>query len=464
MNRVFEFVEGQPIPGTRYRVHKKLGQGGMGTVYDVVHGELGKHFVLKALLAELAEREDLVQRLRNEWRALGRLEHPNIVTVTDAGNTASGVPFFVMELLEGETLAERLHRVGRLSVTTAVNIAAAILDGVAAAHAIGIVHRDIKPPNVMLIEGDTPKLLDFGIAKIADDPRVVTLRGVSVGTPRYMSPEQARGESVDCRADIYAVGLLLYEMITGESPFEDARDTNELILAHIARLAPPMGARVPVSAELERVVASMLAKDHEKRPPTARAAALLLRQSLQEELGLAPTEPVSGPGVREKVAAGVPPSSPKKQSIPLPPLTLTPPPAFTKKPTLGQLAIVGSVVLLTFILLGVGIARRRQAFRAEAATANSPKAEPSAPLAAPKPLEAKPEVKKAEPPESRSEEPRKPAKSRKSAPGQSPSKSNRASEELAARRPAEPVSLPPARSSEPSSPRERETRLPGSGL
>lgn len=285
-----EFQDQQEIEGTRYRVVRLIGAGGMGTVYEVEHIALGKRFVLKALLRELARREDLVQRLRNEWRALGRLEHPNIVTVTDAGTTASGVPFFVMERLEGETLAQRMRRVRRFEVAEAVHIAAAILEGLDAAHEIGIVHRDVKPPNIILVAGDKPKILDFGVAKISDDPGVVTARGVAIGTPRYMSPEQARGEPVDGRADLYSCGLLLFEMVTGVGPFDDARDSNELILAHLARIAPPLSTlAMGVPPELDRVAASLLHKNRHRRPPTAREAVKLLRQAI----AAAPEAPTS---------------------------------------------------------------------------------------------------------------------------------------------------------------------------
>jgi serine/threonine protein kinase len=276
-----EFKDGEDIAGTRYRVIRLIGVGGMGTVYEVEHKILGKRFVLKALLRELARREDLVQRLRNEWRALGRLEHPNIVTVTDAGTTSTGVPFYVMERLDGETLAQRMRRVRRFSIEDALRITAAILDGLSAAHEIGIVHRDVKPPNVILSAGDHPKVLDFGVAKIVDDPGVVTARGVAVGTPRYMSPEQARGERVDGRADIYSCGLLLFEMVAGVGPFDDSRDPNEMILAHIARVAPPLSSlAMGVLPDVDAVVAEMLDKRIERRPPTALDAAKRLRAVL----------------------------------------------------------------------------------------------------------------------------------------------------------------------------------------
>ena len=273
-----EFQDGELIAGTRYRVLQLIGVGGMGSVYEVEHIELGKRFVLKALLRELSRREDLAQRLRNEWRALARLQHDNIVNVTDAGTSGGGVPFYVMERLEGDTLAGLLRRKRRLHVLEAVHVAASVLEALSAAHEIGIIHRDVKPANVFIVEGGAVKLLDFGIAKIADATSVITARGLAVGTPRYMSPEQARGERVDGRSDVYGAALLLFEMIAGVGPFDDARDSNELLLAHLAREAPPLSSLVMgVSPELERLLAGMLAKDCRQRPATARLAAEQLR-------------------------------------------------------------------------------------------------------------------------------------------------------------------------------------------
>ncbi|MGC4094713.1 MAG: protein kinase [Polyangiaceae bacterium] len=298
-----EFQDGELIAGTRYQVQRLIGVGGMGTVYEVEHVELGKRFVLKALLRELSRREDLVIRLRNEWRALGRLEHPNIVTVTDAGTSATGVPFYVMERLEGETLSERMRRTRRFPVREAVEIAIGVLEGLAAAHQIGVVHRDVKPPNIFLVGEGRPKVLDFGVAKIQDDPGVVTARGIAVGTPRYMSPEQARGESVDGRADVYSTGLILFEMLCGASPFDDARDANELILAHLVRRARPVSTLVRgISAELDAAVANMLAKSRDDRPATATEAARVLREvatelasSASSESRLSSVPPSAGP-------------------------------------------------------------------------------------------------------------------------------------------------------------------------
>ncbi|MEP7052217.1 MAG: protein kinase [Pseudomonadota bacterium] len=278
MTEFREFQDGELIAGTRYRVLRLIGVGGMGSVYEVEHVELGKRFVLKALLRELARREDLAQRLRNEWRALARLQHANIVNVTDAGTSGGGVPFYVMERLDGDTLAAHLKQKRRLHVLEAVSVVTSVLEALSAAHDIGIIHRDVKPANIFLVNGGGVKLLDFGIAKIADATSVVTARGLAVGTPRYMSPEQARGERVDGRSDLYASGLILFEMIAGVGPFDDARDANELLLAHLAREAPPLSSLVMgVSPELEQIMASMLAKDCRARPVHARVVAQQLR-------------------------------------------------------------------------------------------------------------------------------------------------------------------------------------------
>jgi eukaryotic-like serine/threonine-protein kinase len=272
-----EFQDGELVPGTRYRVARLIGAGGMGRVYEVEHVELGKRFVLKALQRELARREDLVARLRNEWRALARLEHPSIVNVTDAGTSSNGVPFYVMERLEGENLATLLHRARRLLPQQALAIAASVLEGLHAAHQIGVVHRDVKPPNIFLTGPTTVKVLDFGIAKIRDANDVITARGMAVGTPRYMSPEQANGTPVDARSDIYATGLILFEMVSGVGPFDDARDPNELLLAQLGRKAPLLSSISVVAPELDALVAGMLAKDPRERPGDARQVAETLR-------------------------------------------------------------------------------------------------------------------------------------------------------------------------------------------
>lgn len=275
-----QFSLGRPIPGTRYRVRALIGSGGMGSVYEVEHEELGKLFVLKALRARLAERSDLVARMTNEWRALARLQHPNIVLVTDAGRTTSGVPYYVMERLVGETLGARLRREGPWSVAAALRCCAGILDGLAAAHAIGIVHRDIKPQNVFLPKDGGVKLLDFGIAKLRDQASwVVTRQGVAIGTPKYMSPEQAEGKAVDGRADIYAVALVLFELLAGCGPFAGYKDPNDLVLAHISETPVRLDRKATgVPAEVADLVQRWLSKDPANRPLDAAIAAREIRR------------------------------------------------------------------------------------------------------------------------------------------------------------------------------------------
>ncbi|MCC6214054.1 MAG: protein kinase [Polyangiaceae bacterium] len=327
--RTREFEDGVIVPGTRYLVRGLVGVGGMGSVYEVEHVELGKRFVLKALLRELAPREDLVARLRTEWRALARLEHPCIVAVTDAGTTADGVPFYVMERLEGETLSARLRRLPPLSLAEALDTAAGLLEGLAAAHEIGIVHRDVKPANVFLLAQGGVKVLDFGVAKVLHGTAaVVTARGIAVGTPRYMSPEQVRGDRVDGRADLYAVGLLLFEMIGGRGPFDDIRDTNELLLAHVGRAAPRLGTiAAGVPREVDEIVASLLAKEPAERPARAREVGERLRRLAARYATTSSTDALTAvarydaPTLHVRRAAGAPHASGRDAGAPGPSTT-----------------------------------------------------------------------------------------------------------------------------------------------
>ena len=290
---VREYQDGEVVPGTPYRVVSLLGAGGMGSVYEVEHVELGRRYVLKSLLRTLASRQDLIARMRNEWRALGKLQHPNIVDILNAGTTADAVPYYVMERLEGETVRDRLQREGKLTIDEAARVARGTLFGLAAAHAIGIVHRDIKPANVFLTKDGAVKVLDFGVAQVrrSEGDQKITAQGLAIGTPRYMSPEQASGDTADARSDLYATGLLLFEMIGGEGPFDDLGDTSQQMLAHLHRPARPLSRLAEVPPELEAIVKRALAKRPQDRPrsaehmaaelaPFARATALGTRARL----------------------------------------------------------------------------------------------------------------------------------------------------------------------------------------
>ncbi len=209
----------------RYRVEGVLGEGGMGKVYRVRHVALDRPFALKALRADLAREGDLAERFILEAKTTASVRHPNIVSITDFGKLPDETPYFVMELLTGQTLAAVIQAGGPVPAARAVRIIRQIAGALGAAHTAGIVHRDLKPENVFLIGGilgnaaDDVRVVDFGAAKILGSSRL-TKTGIVFGTPHYMSPEQASGAPVDHRADLYALGIIMYEMFTGRVPFE----------------------------------------------------------------------------------------------------------------------------------------------------------------------------------------------------------------------------------------------------
>jgi len=222
-----ELLENGPLHGTRYRILSRIGSGAMGEVFLVEHATLGRRFVAKVLHAKYSEADEYVARMRREARALGQLRHPNIVAITDFAITETGRPFFVMEYLEGETLHEhlRLHQI--LPRHSAVAVARQMLAALGAAHARGIVHRDIKPQNLFLQARPNAvpllKVLDFGAARdtqsvASSGVPLATRTGTVLGTLGYLSPEAADGQRVDQRADLYAVGLVLTVMLAGQLP------------------------------------------------------------------------------------------------------------------------------------------------------------------------------------------------------------------------------------------------------
>jgi len=261
------------LEGTAYRLVREIGRGGMGSVHEVQHRALGKLFVMKVLHESLAHREDFALRMQREWRTLARIEHPAIVQVTDAGRTSDGRPFFVMERLEGHTLGDRLARGGPWPAAEAARFMLAVLSGLEAAHRAGAIHRDIKPQNLFLTPRG-PKILDFGIVKSRRKGALgMTRSGVAIGTPRYMAPEQAAGLPVDGRADLYACGLVLFEMIAGRDPFSQLKEQAELVGAQISETPPRLDdvcRQAP--APLADLLARWLAKAPEDRPGSARLA------------------------------------------------------------------------------------------------------------------------------------------------------------------------------------------------
>src|SRR6187399_2173815 len=259
-----------PLLGTtvagRYRVIKPLGEGGMGQVYLAEHIAIEKRIALKVLHAEYAHKGDIVARFQQEAISASRIKHPNVLEVFDFGQLENGCFYLAMEYLEGNDLADELQRARVLTAPRALPIAMQICRALAAAHAKGVVHRDMKPENVFLqrtADGEEiVKIVDFGIAQlrskdteVAQPKRRLTRTGMIFGTPEYMAPEQAGGKHADPRSDIYSVGIIMYEMFTGAVPFTG--DTFLGVLAkHLNDTAPPMSAVYPelgISTELQLV-------------------------------------------------------------------------------------------------------------------------------------------------------------------------------------------------------------------
>jgi tRNA A-37 threonylcarbamoyl transferase component Bud32 len=271
----------------RYRILGKLGEGGMGVVYLAEHVIIEKRVALKVLSRDFARKADLVQRFMQEAKAASRIGHENIVDITDFGETPSGSVFFAMEYLDGHDLAHHIRTGGPMFFDRARHIATQICRALGAAHAKGIIHRDMKPENVFLIERegrtDFVKILDFGIAKMSSlDSEAggsrLTRTGMIFGTPEYMSPEQARGDRPDHRVDVYAVGCILYEMLTGDVPFH-ADTFMGVLTRHMFDAPEPMTQRSPsiaLPSGAEEVVMRALAKDREQRFQTMKEFSLAL--------------------------------------------------------------------------------------------------------------------------------------------------------------------------------------------
>ncbi|MFO0629242.1 MAG: serine/threonine-protein kinase [Polyangiales bacterium] len=227
--------------GGRYRVVRLLGEGAMGAVYEAEHALIGRRVALKVLHERFSASAEAVERFHAEARATAAIGHPHIVDVLDFGSDA-GRPYLVMELLRGETLAERLSRSPALDATDACRIVGEVLSGVAAAHEIGVVHRDLKPENIILTRGERAKVVDFGVSKFREAEgaaRGRTREGMLLGTPGYIAPEQWIGApSVDHRADLFSVGVILYELLTGGLPYEGSTRA-ELYQEMVHGDAPP---------------------------------------------------------------------------------------------------------------------------------------------------------------------------------------------------------------------------------
>jgi len=256
----------------KYRLRRRLGEGAAGDVWEAENLLVGRRVAIKILHPSVASRPEMQQRFLAEARLSAKLAHPNVVDVYDLGRTQEGTPYIVMELLEGETLEKTLQRRKRLPAQFACELMMQVLATLVAAHKLEIVHRDLKPANVMLVypRPDQPlvKVLDFGVAQgIQADP--LGEAGLVFGTPEYMAPEQATGEKVDERCDVYAAGAILYELLAGVPAFRG--DTAAVVISRVLTTAPePLHKLAPdVPRDLEAIILSALAKKPKDRPASA---------------------------------------------------------------------------------------------------------------------------------------------------------------------------------------------------
>ncbi len=373
------------ILGERYRLLSRIGEGGMGTVFLAEHVALGKQVAVKVLRAEYSQDDELVRRFEQEARSASRIDHENVVDVVDFGRTPGGSLYFVMEALEGESLARLIHREGALPVERALRILAQICQALGAAHACGVVHRDLKPENVILVRrddgADLVKVLDFGISRTHGVPEGgrITRVGSIIGTPEYMAPEQAMGTAVDHRCDVYAFGVLAYEMLTGRLPFQGDSPLATLLKHQGEPPVPPSRLRPDLPAEAEAMVLRALVKRPEGRQQDmAEVSADLCRALAAAGLApmmtpvkvLPPPPPTGGtarfPAPRQPAARGETValdsedvvSAPPRRVVTPPPATPrasipTPPPDFDRVRRRPRALLLGGVSLAALAAMGV---------------------------------------------------------------------------------------------------------------
>lgn len=284
----------------KYRVEQMIGEGGMGKVYKATQLALDKPVVLKVLRQALLSDERTVARFQREAKAASRLNHPNSISVLDFGQADDGAMYIAMEYVQGKDLHHILSREWPLPEARVIRIISQVLSALADAHSAGVIHRDLKPENIMVEqrrgEADFVKVLDFGIAKIVDgtndDGPALTRAGFVCGTPEYMSPEQARGAQLDHRSDLYAVGVILYQLTSGLLPF-DSESAVGFATKHLTEVPPPPTRRRPdarVSPAMERLIMKALAKNPDDRPQTAEQfRAELLAIEKERRAGVGPS-------------------------------------------------------------------------------------------------------------------------------------------------------------------------------
>jgi serine/threonine-protein kinase len=285
----------QEVAG-QFRIVEKIGKGGMGAVYKAEQPDMNRYVAIKILHSRYLSRSDLVSRFRREARAMSQLSHPNTARVFLYGQLDDGACYFVMEHLVGQNLAQLVRAEGAMEPKRAMRIMIQVCSALEEAHQAGIVHRDLKPENIFITtQGgirDFPKVLDFGLAKVTErqmrpGSMVLTQQGMVFGTPEFMSPEQAHGKTLDARSDIYSLGIILYELLTGKLPF-DAKQPIEYIQLHVNATPIPLSERHPDTTfppGLEEVLMAALAKKPEERYASAAEFAAALDSVLQAEAG-----------------------------------------------------------------------------------------------------------------------------------------------------------------------------------
>ena len=298
-----ELLPGSIVDDT-YEVDARLGAGAMGEVYAAKHIKLGKRVAIKVIGRRLSADKSAIERFAMEARTLAQIQHPAIVTVDHIGELADGRAYFVMELLRGTSLFDRLHH-GRVQLNEALRVLDQMARGLEAAHSQGVIHRDLKPENTFLVHlpgEDQPsvKLLDFGLSKLVaeraelDQRAERTQSGVAIGTPMYMSPEQMRGPDVDHRTDIYALGCVAYELVLGISPFPAAKTSPELFAAHLHESPPlPRSIWPEIPPQLDLCLFAMLAKDPAHRPTLTQVRSVIatVRDTTEQRAKTAVVQP-----------------------------------------------------------------------------------------------------------------------------------------------------------------------------
>lgn len=308
----------------QFRIVEKIGSGGMGSVYKAEQPDMRRFVAIKILHPRYLSRPDLVSRFRREARAMSHLAHPNTAKVFLYGQLEDGSCYFAMEHLEGRNLAQTVRAEGPMEVERAIHVMVQACGALEEAHTKGIIHRDLKPENIFLTNlggiQDFPKVLDFGLAKVTEREMrpgslILTQEGMVFGTPEFMSPEQARGEKLDSRSDIYSLGVILYELLTGKLPF-DATQPMEYIQKHIKEAPIPLAERMP-NRDFPPGLWEAIAKCLAKAPPQRHQSASEMAQALKAVLAPAHGRPMNGLAHPSREPTGPSPSGgpPKHQHV-----------------------------------------------------------------------------------------------------------------------------------------------------